>query len=34
MAIVDTSRRLPTRSILQDIEAYEALALRAIADKS
>lgn len=26
MAIVDTSRRLPTRSILQDIEAYEGLA--------
>jgi hypothetical protein len=26
MAIVDTSRRLPTRSILQDIQAYEGLA--------
>ncbi|MBD2107578.1 MULTISPECIES: hypothetical protein [unclassified Nodosilinea] len=26
MAIVDTSRRLPTRSMLQDIQAYEGLA--------
>ncbi|MBE9110654.1 hypothetical protein IQ273_14630 [Nodosilinea sp. LEGE 07298] len=26
MAIVDTSRRLPTRSTLQDIEAYEGFA--------